>query len=92
VDTTKPPPSLTLPPAPIPPLDLNNKDLVKQYEDKLKEFEQLVAQIQYNYNQAVNNYGKENAVFEQGFVALLAASESGRTQCTFENAWLWLME
>ena len=39
----------------------------------------------------IKNYGKENAVFEQGYVALLAASESGRTQCQFDNAWLWLI-
>ena len=91
VDTTKPPPALKLPPAPIPPLDQTNLDAVKLYQKNLEEFEQLVIQLKSNYGQAVKNYGKENAVFEQGYVALLAASESGRTQCQFDNAWLWLI-
>jgi hypothetical protein len=30
--------------------------------------------------------------FERGFVALVVLSESGRSVCTFENTWLWLID
>jgi len=30
--------------------------------------------------------------FDRGFVAMVALSESGRTVCEFNNAWLWLIE
>lgn len=30
--------------------------------------------------------------FERGFVALVVLSESGRSVCTFDNTWLWLIE
>ncbi len=33
-----------------------------------------------------------NTRFGRGFVAMLAMSESGQTQCLFHNAWLWLIE
>lgn len=29
--------------------------------------------------------------YDRGFVAMVAVSESGRTQCQFDNAWLWLL-
>ena len=30
--------------------------------------------------------------FERGFVALVVLSESGRSVCTFDNTWLWLID
>jgi hypothetical protein len=30
--------------------------------------------------------------FERGFIAMVAMSESGRTICQFDNAWLWLLD
>jgi hypothetical protein len=92
VDTTRPPPSVKLPSAPIPPIDQADLEAIKVYQDQLEEYQLLVDQVQYQYTQAVKNYGRGNSVFEQGFVAFLAASESGRTVCTFENAWLWLIQ
>lgn len=32
-----------------------------------------------------------DAEYERGFVAMVALSESGRTECDFNNAWLWLL-
>ena len=34
----------------------------------------------------------ENPIFEEGFLGLALASESGETTCHFENAWLWIIE
>jgi hypothetical protein len=39
----------------------------------------------------LNNYKKRQAVFDDGFLAMLALSESGHTICKFEDAWLWLL-
>lgn len=30
--------------------------------------------------------------YDRGFIFMVALSESGRTQCQFNNTWLWLME
>jgi hypothetical protein len=52
----------------------------------------MVSQVQSNYQLALKNYRTTEAVFDQGFVAMLALSESGHTECKFEKAWLWLIE
>lgn len=92
VDVTQPPPSPVLPSAPQPPADKTNQALVAQYMNQLKEYQDMVSQVQSNYQIALQNYKKTEAIFEEGFVAMIALSESGRTNCQFTDAWLWLMQ
>jgi hypothetical protein len=92
VDATQPPVTPVLPKAPQPPQDQTNLEAVKKYQDKLKEYTDMVDQVQTNYQVALQNYKKTQALFEEGFVGMIALSESGRTSCKFENAWLWLVE
>jgi hypothetical protein len=51
----------------------------------------MVSQVQSNFNAALANYKKTQAVFDKGFLAMLGVSESGKTVCQFDNAWLWLI-
>jgi hypothetical protein len=92
VDTTRPPPAPSLPSAPQLPTGDANQDALKKYQDELKEYQDMAGQVQSNYQLALKNYKSKEAVFEEGFVAMIALSESGRTQCKFEDAWLWLIE
>jgi len=52
----------------------------------------MVGQMQTNYQVALGNFKNKPAVFEEGFVAMVALSESGRTVCKYDKAWLWLLE
>ena len=92
VDTTQPPTIPTLPPKPQAPLDQTDLDAVRRFQAALQEYDEIVQQIQSNYQTALKNYQNRQAVFTDGFLAMLALSESGQTRCTFNNAWLWLLD
>jgi len=92
VDTTKPPSRMPSPPKPIAPLDKTNVAAMQAYEEQLKEYSDIIKQSETMYQTAVKNYSERLAILDEGFLAMIAASESGRTVCTFDNAWLWLIE
>jgi hypothetical protein len=92
IETTDPPKPIPSPPKPAPPADENNQALVDSYKEQLKEYEDIIKQSQLNYQRALKKHQENPAVFEQGFLAMIAASESGRTRCTFNDAWLWLID
>lgn len=91
VDTTQPPSTPKLPPKPTKPADQSNTSEMDKYQKQLAEYQDMVSQVNTNYGIALNNYKKTNAVFDKGFVAMIGVSESGRTVCQFDNAWLWLI-
>jgi hypothetical protein len=92
VDTTQPPKKPAPPPKPQPPSDQSNQSAIDQYQAQIKEYEEILSQSQSSYNTALANYSDHPAVFEDGFLAMIALSESGRTICQFDKAWLWLLE
>ena len=92
VDTTQPPKKPPAPPKPALPSDQSNQAAMDQYYAHLKEYEDILSQSQMSYNNALKNYSERPAVFDDGFLAMIALSESGRTVCTFDKAWLWLLE
>jgi len=92
VDTTQPPSSPALPPAPEMPANRNDQGEMNKYQKLLQEHQDMVSQVKSNFSIAMNNYKKAKAVYDEGFVAMLGVSESGHTVCQFDNAWLWLIE
>ncbi len=92
IDTTLPPKQPAVAARPKPPADQTDEVKVKQYKDQIKEYEEILEQTQSNYQVALKNYKESQANFTDGFLAMLALSESGHTICRFENAWLWLIE
>lgn len=82
----------TPPQLPTPPPTPENPALMDRYNNLLEKHAEEVEQIQANYRARVAAYQKYNTNFERGFVALAVFSESGRTACQFENAWLWIDE
>ncbi len=91
VDTTQPPFQPMMPTMPAPPVNLDDLAANTQYEDELKVYEQQVQEMQNLFSTAQMNFETKEAVFDQGFVAMIALSESGRTVCQFSDAWLWLI-
>ena len=92
VDTTQPPPIPVLPKPPAIPTNRNDPVEMNKYQKLLAEYQDMVSQVNTNYGVALNNYKKTQAVYDEGFVAMLGVSESGHTVCQFDNAWLWLIE
>jgi len=62
------------------------------YEEELSEYSETVTEIRANYQARVASYREDVPFFERGFIAMVALSESGRTICQFDNAWLWLLD
>jgi len=91
VDTTQPPQSPSKPPQPSPPTDPNDSNALAQYNLQMDEYEDLLKNIDSNFNTASINFEEKEAIFEDGFLAMIAISESGRTRCDFSDAWLWLI-
>jgi hypothetical protein len=92
VDTTQPPKQPVVPAKPKPPADQSDQAALKNYQAQLKEYEDISQQARSSYQTALTNYKTRQAVFEDGFLAMIALSESGHTICKFEKAWLWLLE
>jgi hypothetical protein len=92
VDTTKPPVRPALPAAPKPPADLNDIPGVGRFQTLKKEYDEIAGGINSNFQVAMKNYQNRKAIFTEGFLAMLALSESGETNCNFDNTWLWLIE
>ena len=82
----------TPPPIPTPPPTPEDPALMDQYDKLLEKHEEEVEQAQANYRARLAAYQQTDTNFERGFVAMAVFSESGKTSCQFENAWLWIKE
>ncbi len=92
VDTTKAPYRPPLPAAPKAPDDLKDIPLVQKYQKLKQEYDAIAGQINSQYALATKNFKSGQSTFTDGFLAMAALSESGKTTCTFEDAWLWLLQ
>lgn len=92
VDPSAPPVKPALPPEPENPG--NNADVQAKalYEQQKIEHEAIIEQINADYAARMRAYSGADTVFDRGFMALVALSESGRkTTCSFDNTWLFLI-
>lgn len=92
VDVSEPPKQPLIPPPPPVPLDQTNEVLMDAYEQDLREYQDAVSQITANFNSRLSQYQEDAPLYDEGFVAMLTLSESGRTICEFNDTWLWLIE
>lgn len=91
VDTTQPPKKPAHPPKPVPPVDPEDNNAVNIYNAQVAEYEDLVSQMSETYGTASLNFEEKEAIYAQGFLGMIAISESGHTRCDFSDAWLWLI-
>lgn len=92
VDTTQAPRRPVLPSAPKLPVDLKDVPGLDRYKSLKKEYDEVVGTINSNFQIAMKNFETKQAVYSDGFLAMVALSESGETNCNFDNSWLWLIE
>jgi hypothetical protein len=92
VDPSAPPPQPRIPAAPVPPADAGDAAAQAAYAQARQEYNEVVRKMRADYNARQRAFEEADTVFEQGFIAMLALSESGKTACAFDNTWLWLIE
>ena len=85
-------PVLVLPSAPTPPPEGASTDQLAKFDKEFSAHGNLVTRISNNYKPNLAIIQAETPYFERGFVALVALSESGETNCEFNNAWLWIID
>jgi hypothetical protein len=61
------------------------------YRRDLAAHRTLVNRLKNEYDERLRLWRTVDKDFERGFVAMGVAAQSGRTQCDFNNSWLWLM-
>lgn len=91
IDPSAPPPQPYIPPPPEEPADLSDAAAVEKFQKERQEYDEVVKQIRADHSARVSSFEPEETIFEKGFIAFVAASESGTTTCKFDNAWLWLI-
>ena len=92
VDLKNPPGLPSIPPAPKPPSNVGDVNAMNLYKKQLAEQQAVATQIVADYRARQQEAANANQIFERGFVALAVLSESGRSLCTFNDTWLWLID
>lgn len=87
-DVTSRPPPPVIPAPPATP----SAEQESAYQATEEAYQEEVDQIKAEYQRRLRVFQETDTFYERGIVALLALSESGRTVCRFENAWMWLIE
>lgn len=93
IDPSAPPPQPNFPPEPEKPANQSDPQAMALYEQQKIEHAAIVEQMKAEYAARMRAYNGADTVFERGFMALVALSESGRsTTCKFDNGWLFLID
>jgi len=92
VDPNDPLPQPRIPDPPPLPVDINNPLVKAKHAQARAEYDLIVQKIKADFAARLNSANQADKTFERGFVAMLAVSESGLTQCKFDRTWLWLIE
>ena len=92
VNTTQPPPSSLPSPPSIELPEGATPEQLQDYQNQIDQNNQTVNLMQIQLADATRNYAKNKAIFSDGLLGFLGVSESGQTVCTFDNAWLFLIE
>jgi len=91
IDPSEPPPQPYLPPAPQAPA-VNDPATQAAFQRARAKHNGAISKMQSNYNARLKILQDSDTVYDRGFNAMVAVSESGQTTCQFDNAWLWLFE
>ena len=81
-----------IPPVPNPPGDTGDVEAMNLYRRQVAEQQAVATQITSDYQARQREANEAEKLVQRGFVALVVLSESGRSQCNFDNSWLWLIE
>lgn len=92
IDPSTPVSLPAIPPVPRQPANVGDTDAMNLYRKQVAEQQAVATQITADYRARQREAANAEKLFERGFVAMVVLSESGRSICTFDNTWLWLIE
>jgi hypothetical protein len=92
IDPTTPVSLPAIPPVPKQPANVGDANAMNLYRKQVAEQQAVATQITADYQARQRAAANAEKVFDRGFVAMVVLSESGRSICTFDNTWLWLIE
>ncbi len=89
VDVTQPP-STAIAPPPAPQLPANaTSTQVQDYNNQLSQMGSGMNILNGEMAQAQTNFSSSNSILTDGFLGFVGLSQSGTTDCKFENGWLF---
>jgi hypothetical protein len=65
---------------------------LQDYQNQIDQNQQNIDLMQSQMADARKNFAKNKPIFSEGLLGFVGVSQSGRTTCTFRNAWLFLIE
>lgn len=91
VDTTQPPPNrvASLPEVEIPPEATNEQ--LQDYQNLHDQYDASIATINMQLAYARANFSKERSIYTDGLLGFVAFNESGKMSCSYDNAWLFIL-
>jgi hypothetical protein len=92
VDPTIPPPLPNVPPPPDAPKNSNDPAQKKTFTAAQESQGQVESQIQARFRERQKLFNDSNKEFPKGFTSMIAITQAGKVTCTFNNAWLWLVD
>jgi hypothetical protein len=57
-----------------------------------EEYKSYTEQVKTQYSNALRNYAQNQAIFTDGLLGLSVLSEAGKSECKFDNTWLWVID
>lgn len=86
------PPLPRLPEPPVRPAEPASPEALAAFEAETERFNRFIARILADNRTRQLEFEPPATTLERGLIALSALNETGFTRCTFNNAWLWLIE
>jgi hypothetical protein len=92
IDTAQAPPdSMQSPPSVVLPSNATAEQL-QDYQNQMDQNKQNINLMETQMATARKNFAKNKPIFAEGLLGFLGISQSGQTKCTFNNAWLFIIE
>jgi hypothetical protein len=92
IDTNQPPPD-NMPSPPTIEMPQNaSADQLEDYQNLIDQDSKNNDLINFQMSSARKNFAENKPIFSEGLLGYVAVSESGHTQCTFSDGWLFIIE
>jgi hypothetical protein len=93
IDISSPPRAeQNLPPTPASPLPDASPQEVEQYQEVQAAYDEVVQTLNIRYREIEQTFLATSPLFTQGYMGFVAVNNTGSTICSFDRAWLWILD
>jgi hypothetical protein len=92
IDTTQPPTPVRMPAPPEKPLPSEGQAAMDLFLEQQEQYKSYSEQMQTQFSNAQRNYAKNQAIFTNGLLGLSVLSETGLSECKFDDTWVWIID